>query len=103
MKFYQELKSRLETCKLINYKIFTQVRGGLALLDSEKAEVLATQSWGSGSASKRPVGAYSIWDGWRGDVRIQVYSYKWSEVSHPADVEATMTGVKVGKALTPER
>jgi len=44
MKFYQELKSRLETCKIMNFKIFTQVRGGLALLDSEKAEVLATQS-----------------------------------------------------------
>jgi len=87
----------------MNFKIFTQVRGGLALLDSEKAEVLATQSWGSGSASKRPVGAYSIWDGWRGDARIQVHSYKWPEVSHPPYVEAAMTGVKVGKALTPEQ
>ena len=44
MKFYKELKSRLETCEIMNYKIFTQVPGGLALLDSEKAEVLAAQS-----------------------------------------------------------
>jgi len=43
MKFYQELKSRLETCKIMNYKIFTKVPGGLALLESEKADVLATQ------------------------------------------------------------
>jgi len=40
MKFYQELKSRLETCKIMNYKVFTQ---GLAFIDSEKVEVLATQ------------------------------------------------------------
>jgi len=84
----------------MNYKIFTR---GLALLDSEKAKVRATQSWGSGSASKRLVGAYSIWDGWRGDATIQVHSYKWPEVSHAADVEEATTGVKVRKALTPER
>ena len=94
MQFYQELKSRLETCEIMNYKIFTQVLGGLAFLDSEKTEILATQPWGSGSASRRPVGASSIWGRWRGDARIQI---------HPADVEAAMTGVKVGKALTPER
>ena len=103
MKFYKELKSRLETCEIMNYKIFTQVPGGLALLDSEKAEVLAAQSWGSDSASKRHVVAYSIWDGWRGDARIQVYSYKWPEIIHPANVEAAITGVKFGKAFTPEQ
>jgi hypothetical protein len=43
MKFYQELKYRLETYEIMNYKIFTQVLGGLAFLDSEKAEVLTTQ------------------------------------------------------------
>jgi len=63
MQFYHELKSSLETCEIMNYKIFTQVLGGLAFLDSEKAEVLATQPCGSGSASKRPVGASSIWGG----------------------------------------
>jgi hypothetical protein len=43
MKFYQELKSRLETCEIMNYNIFKQVPGGLALLDSGEAKVLATQ------------------------------------------------------------
>jgi hypothetical protein len=73
-----------------------QALGGLALSDSEKAEVLAD------SLEAQPVGPGSHWDGWWGDVRIQVRTASEQTVTKLSEVLQAIKGLKVGKAPGPK-